>query len=194
VATLELLAERAEEFDGVVLACFGDPGLYAARELCRVPVVGIAEAAMLTACTVAHRFSVVSTLARVRPAIEDLVARYGLRERCASVRTTPLAVLDIDRDRDAAERAIAAEGRQAIEDGAEAILLGCAGMGPLDRRVGALLPVPVIDGVAAGVKMVEGLVDLGLASSRAAAFKEPEPKELKGTSDVLRAFSARVPA
>jgi allantoin racemase len=191
VATLEAIAERAGEYDGVIIACYGDPGLYAARELSPVPVVGIAEASMLMACMVAHRFSVVTVLPRIRPMVEDVVARYGLTGRCASVRATSLAVLDIERDPDAAEREIAAESARAIaEDGAEAICLGCAGMGPLDRRVQDTLGVPVIDGVAAAVKLLEALCGYGLATSRVAAFKAPEPKELTGETDVLRAFRA----
>lgn len=191
VATLEAIAERAGEYDGVIIACYGDPGLYAARELSPVPVVGIAEASMLMACMVAHRFSVVTVLPRIRPMVEDVVARYGLAGRCASVRATSLAVLDIERDPDAAEREIAAEASRAIaEDGAEAICLGCAGMGPLDRRVQETLGVPVIDGVAAAVKLLEALGGYGLFTSRVAAFKQPEPKELAGETDVLRAFRA----
>ena len=189
VATLEAVAERAGDHDGVVIACYGDPGLYAAREISPVPVVGIAEASMLMACMVAHRFSVVTVLSRVRPMIEDLVARYGLSERCASVRATSLAVLDIERDPDAAEREITAEASRAIaDDGAEAICLGCAGMGPLDRRVQVRLGVPVIDGVAAAVKLLEALRGYGLFTSRVAAFKQPEPKELTGDADLLRVF------
>jgi allantoin racemase len=177
-ATLEVVAERSGEFDGVVLACFGDPGLFAARETSRVPVVGIAEASMLVACTVAHRFSVVTVLPRVKPWIEDTVRLHGLESRCASVRTTPLTVLDCERDPAAAEREIVRASRTAIdEDGAEAICLGCAGMGPLDKAVEQAVGVPVLDGVACAVKLLEGLVDYGLFTSRVAAFKAPESKE-----------------
>ncbi len=192
VATLETIAERVDSFDGVVLACYGDPGLYAAREISPVPVVGIAEASMLMACTVAHSFSIVSTLHRVKPILEDLVRKYGLEARCASVRTTPLAVLDIDRDPDAANQQIIAEGRRAVEeDGAEAILLGCAGMGVLDdRRVQDVLGVPVIDGVVAAVKLIEALGDYPIGTSRVAAYKEPEAKELKGSAEHLVATLA----
>lgn len=196
VASLEAIARRGSEFDGVVLACYGDPGLYAARELSPVPVVGIAEASMHMACLVAHRFSVVTVLPRIRPLLEDVVRRYGMADRCASVRSTSLAVLDIEKDPDAARREIAEEGRRAVEvDGAEAICLGCAGMGPLDKEVEADLGVPVIDGVAAAVKMLEGIADYGIATSRVAAFQEPGPKELKGDAvDLLGAFEAtRVP-
>jgi allantoin racemase len=189
VATLEAIADRAGDYDGVIIACYGDPGLYAARELSPVPVVGIAEASMLMACMVAHRFSVVTVLPRIKPLIEDVVARYGLSDRCASVRATSLAVLDIERDPDGAEREIAAEASVAVaSDGAEAICLGCAGMGPLDRRVQEAVEVPVIDGVAAATKLLEGLLGYGLATSRVAAFKAPGPKELTGDSEVLRSF------
>ena len=178
VASLEVVRERAADFDGVVIACFGDPGLAAAREISPVPVVGIAEAAMLTACTVAHRFSIVTVLPRVKPFLEDLVRYHGLESRCASIRTTPLSVLDCERDPSAAGREIVKASRLAIaEDGAEAICLGCAGMGPLDKLVQGELGVPVLDGTACAVKLLEGIVDYGLFTSRVAAYKEPEPKE-----------------
>lgn len=178
VAMLDVVRERAADFDGVVIACFGDPGLAAARELSPVPVVGIAEAAMLTACTVAHRFSVVTVLPRVKPFLEDVVRYHGLDARCASIRTTPLSVLDCERDPAAAEREIVKASRAAIaEDGAEAICLGCAGMGPLDKAVQAEIGAPVLDGTACAVKLLEGLVEYGLFTSRVAAYKEPEPKE-----------------
>lgn len=196
VAALQVVAERATDFDGVVIACYGDPGLYAARELSPVPVVGIAEASMLTACTVAHTFSVVTVLDRTAPLIFDVVRRYGLESRCASVRTTGLAVLDIERDPAAAERAILTESRRALdEDGAEAICLGCAGMGALDRAVAAALDgVPVLDGVATAVKALEGLVDLGLGTSRRAAFQAPAPKELAGDEPLLESFRSHLGA
>ena len=195
-AVLDVIARQGDEYDGIAIACYGDPGLYAARELASVPVVGIAEASMLLACTVAHRFSVVTVIDRVVPMLEDVVARYGLRDRCASVRGTPLAVLDIERDPTAASRMVLEESRRAIaEDRAEAICLGCAGMGTLECEVrDGLDGVPVIDGVAAAVKMLEGLVGLGLHTSRRAAFKEPEPKELTGSEPLLEALRGRIAA
>jgi allantoin racemase len=194
VATLQAVAERARAFDGVAIACYGDPGLHAAREISPVPVVGIAEASMHTACLVAHSFSVVTTLPRVKPGLEALVRRYGLESRCASIRATPLAVLDIERDPERAVQLVVAEARRAAdEDGAEAILLGCAGMAALDHRhVESSVGLPVIDGVTAAVKLLEGLVESGVGTSRAAAFKHPEPKALKGSAgDLVRALSLR---
>lgn len=178
VAMLEVVRDRASEFDGVVIACYGDPGLAAAREISPVPVVGIAEASMLTACTVAHSFSIVTVLDRVKPMLEDVVRLHGLEHRCASVRTTPLTVLDCERDPSAAGRAIVKASLAAIaEDGAEAICLGCAGMGPLDKLVQEEIGIPVLDGTACAVKMLEGILEYGITTSRVAAYKAPEPKE-----------------
>lgn len=194
-AVLDTIARIGGDYDGIAIACYGDPGLYAARELSPVPVVGIAEASMLLASTVAHTFSVVTVLDRIVPMLEDVVGRYGLRDRCASVRGTPLAVLEIERDPAAAAQKVLAAARDAVaNDGAEAICLGCAGMGVLECTVrDELEGVPVIDGVAAAVKLLESLVGLGLSTSRQAAFKQPEPKRLVGSEPFLDHLRARIP-
>ena len=195
-AVLDVVAQRGAAYDGIAIACYGDPGLYAAREIAPVPVVGIAEASMLLASTVAHRFSVVTVLDRIVPMLEDVVGRYGLRDRCASVRGTSLAVLEIERDPAAAAREVLAQARRAVaEDGAEAICLGCAGMAVLECTVrDELEDVPVIDGVAAAVKTLEATVGLGLRTSRRAAFMRPGPKELKGGEPFLEHLRTAFPA
>lgn len=177
LAMVETIRRRATEYDGVIMACFGDPGLYAAREISPVPVVGIGEASMLMACTVAHRFSIVTVLPRVKPILENTVKLHGMENRCASIRTTPLTVLECEHDPELAKDEIIKAGRAAIdEDGAEAICLGCGGMGPFDQVAREALGVPVLDGIACAVKLMEGILDYGLVTSRVAAFKEPEPK------------------
>src|SRR5262245_39245550 len=97
VSVIGLLEEiqqgEADGIDGYVIACFGDPGLLAAREAARGPVLGIAEAAMHAASMVATGFSVVSTLERTRILTEHLVAAYGMMRFCRKVRATELAVL-----------------------------------------------------------------------------------------------------
>jgi allantoin racemase len=192
LAVCETVQDRAQEFDGVAIACYGDPGLFGAREISPVPVVGIGEASMLMACTVAHRFSVVTVLPRVKPFLENMIRLHGLEARCASVRTTPLSVLDCQTDPTAAQREIIKASRAAIdEDGAEAICLGCAGMGPLDKPVMEAIGVPVLDGVACAVKLLEGLAGYGLPTSRVAAFKAPEPKEFAGYPRADALFARR---
>ena len=145
-----------------------------------MPVIGIAEAALLMACTVSYRFSVVTVLPRVRPLIEETVRRVGLESRCASVRTTPLSVLDCERD---PERRRPRDCRGRPERGGGGGRRG-GGLPGLCRHGPALLGgsatksgIPVLDGVACAVKLAEGVVDYGLATSRVAAFRAPEPKE-----------------
>jgi allantoin racemase len=165
VATLETIAENRGRYDAFVIACFGDPGLHAARELVEEPVIGIAEAAMHMSCLVAHKFSIVSVIHRIKPMLEDMVKAAGMTERCASIRTTELAVLDIEKDYDKAQEMLIDESRRAMEeDGAEAICLGCAGMGPLDK-------------CGCAVKMAEACFDYGIKTSKFKAFRAPEPKE-----------------
>jgi allantoin racemase len=178
VATLETIAANRGRYDAFVIACFGDPGLHAARELVEEPVIGIAEAAMHMACLVAHKFSIVSVIHRIKPLLEDMVGLAGMSDRCASIRTTELAVLDIEKDYAKAEQMLIDEGRRAMEeDGAEAICLGCAGMGPLDKGIQAALGIPVLDGCGCAVKMAEACFDYGIKTSKFRVFKAPEPKE-----------------
>jgi allantoin racemase len=191
-ATVEVVAANRKDFDAFVIACYGDPGLFAAREIADVPVLGIAEASMLTACTLAHRFSVVTVIPRIVPMLHDLVRRYGMESRCASIRSSGLGVLELDEDPARAVEEIVAQAQMAIDgDGAEAIALGCAGMGPLDKTVQGRLGVPVIDGVAAAVKLCEALTGYGVSTSKVAAFKSPEEKELIGVAAALQEVTAR---
>lgn len=147
-----LLAEIAaagDTADAIVIACFDDTGLAEARALAPCPVLGIGQAAYLAAVLLGHRFSVVTTLAVSVPILEANLAAYGLAGACARVRASGIPVLEVE----AAGEAIAAEAERAIaEDGADAIVLGCAGMAGLVERL-ATLPVPVIDGVAAATSL-----------------------------------------
>lgn len=179
-----LEAVRAGEADGVdayVVACFGDPGLYAARELARGPVLGIAEAAMHMASMVAESFSVVTTLGRTRGIAAHLAERYGMQRFCRSVRASEVAVLELEDPASNATQRVLAECRRAVEeDEAGAIVLGCAGMTDLCNGIGRALGVPVVDGVAAAVTLAEGLVRLGLATSKRGGWAYPLSKAYAG--------------
>ncbi len=175
--------ERGERdgVDGYVLACFGDPGLDAARELARGPVIGIAEAAMHAASFLGRGFSVVTTLARTGGRAQDLADHYGFGRHCVSVRACEVPVLELDAPGSAAFSLIAQECLAALEqDGADVIVLGCAGMADLCARLSALIGAPVVDGVAAATKMVEGLVTLGLQTSGRGEFAPPRRKDYTG--------------
>ena len=177
----EVRRGEAEGCDGYVIACFGDPGLLAAREIARGPVLGIAEAAMHAASMVGTGFSIVTTLARTVGIARHLVEAYGMSRHCRGIRATDLAVLDLERPDSSASAAILEECRRAVhEDRADAIVLGCAGMADLAKRIGDELRVPVVDGVTAGIKLVEALVALGLRTSKAGDLAFPLPKAYTG--------------
>jgi allantoin racemase len=172
---------EAEGYDGFVLACFDDPGLFSCRTAVAPPVVGICEAAMLSASMIAGGFSVVSTLSRSIPVIEDLALRYGMDRRLKRVRAADIPVLALEEPGGAAAEKVRAEVLRAVdEDRAEAVILGCAGMADLTAWLTRETGVPVIDGVAAAVKMVEGLVGLGLTTSKVGGYAWPRAKTYTG--------------
>ncbi|HEY0248117.1 MAG TPA: aspartate/glutamate racemase family protein [Gryllotalpicola sp.] len=177
----EIARGDAEGVDGYVLACFGDPGLDAARELAAGPVIGIAEAGMHLATLLGRHFSIVTTLARTIGRAEELVERYGFARACAGIRAADIPVLELDVPGSDARRAVAAECRRALrEDGSEVIVLGCAGMADFCAELSHELGAPVIDGVAAGTRLAESLVGLGLSTSRRNEYARPPIKGYVG--------------
>ncbi len=189
---VDLVAQTKGRYDGYVIACFGDPAIAACREISDVPVVGIAEAAFHMASLVAYKWSIVTVLPRVKPFMEEVVHRNGMEHRCASIRCTPLTVLEIEEDIERTKRMMLDEARDAIaNDGAEAILLGCAGLGPIDKTMQEALGVPVFDGTACAVKLLEGLHGYGVTTAKVRAYLTPEPKELLGCPGSLAATYGR---
>jgi allantoin racemase len=178
-----LLAEiiAAPDADAFVIACFDDTGLEAARSATAAPVVGIGEAAFHMASCVAQKFSVVTTLSRSIAPIEHNLVRYGLAARCARVRAAEVAVLALEEQNSAARGMIEAEIARALaEDGAEAIVLGCAGMTDLARDLAEKFGAPVLDGVACAVALAEGLVRVGLKTSKRNTYAPPLRKAYAG--------------
>lgn len=163
--------EKASGFDAVIIACFDDTGLYEARRRTAVPVIGIGEAAYHAATLVAERFSVVTTMSVSIPILEENVQRYGLWSRCGRVRASNVPVLELEHPGSTARETISDEIASALlHDGSDAIVLGCAGMADLAADLSARHKVPVVDGVAAAVKLAEGLIALGLTTSQAGGF------------------------
>lgn len=176
-----LLREIAEhpKADAVVIACFDDTGLHAARCLTARPVLGIGEAAYRMAAMVSNKFSVVTTLSRSVPALEHNIARYGLSHQCVRVRASDVPVLELEEADSRARGLIRAEIRAAIaEDKAEAIVLGCAGMTDLAASLSEEFGLPVLDGVACAVAMAEAIVRVGYSTSRLGGYAAPPAHKL----------------
>jgi allantoin racemase len=179
--TEQVRAGEAAGADAHVIACFGDPGLHAARELARGPVIGIAEAAFHAAALLATGFSVVTTLVRTCVIAEHLVLQYGFERRCRGIHGTDIPVLELDDPASGAHaRILQCAERALVRDRSSAIVLGCAGMADLCSTLQQRLGVPVIDGVAAAVKLAEALVSLGLRTSKHGDYAAPRSKIYAG--------------
>jgi Asp/Glu/hydantoin racemase len=158
-AALEAYAEHAQGVDGVALACFGDPGLFALREIADRPVVGMAEASMRAAARRGRRFGVVTGGALWGPMLAEFAALIGLSALLAGVRTVAPSGADIARDPEGSLALLAAACRACVEeDGAEAVILGGAGLAGLAERLAPTVPAPLVDGVQALVAAAEEAV------------------------------------
>lgn len=190
VAMLPLLKEHPD-VDGIVLACFGDPGLFAFREIVRVPVVGIAEASFLTACMVGLKFGVIVGSAKDAACLEDFLWSLGLHRRCAGFEWIDMAVLEMASDRkDTLARLVeAAQGLK--RKGAESAILGCANLGDFREDLERGSRIPVIDPIETACWQLRALVEMGLKTSRAAMFETPGRKKLADLEKVLSPELAR---
>ncbi|ASY65672.1 Hydantoin racemase (plasmid) [Sinorhizobium sojae CCBAU 05684] len=172
----EIRDGQAAGAQAAIIACFDDTGLDAARALADIPVLGLCESAVVTAALLAQRFTVVTTLERSRVLIENLIRHYGMGGR-AKVRAADIPVLQLENEASGAIHKLKRQIERALgEDGAEAIVLGCAGMADLARSLQREYDVPVIDGVAAAVKQAEALVAQGLKTSKRSSYAAPLPK------------------
>lgn len=181
-AAVDALANDKGARDAVVLACFGDPGLAALKEVSKVPVVGMAEASILQACAIGRRFSIVTGGERWKPMLEEFVAAQGMSSRLASVRTVAPTGADIARNPKAAMALLAKGcGACAREDGADVVILGGAGLAGLAAKLRPEVDVPLLDGVACAISMAEALAKQ--KPGRAGA--PPAPVESVGLSKGL---------
>lgn len=181
VGVMDCVVSYKGPYDAVVMAGFGEHGRDGLQELITQPVLEICEASAQVAMTIARTFSVVTTLQRSVPAIEDRLVLSGLFDRCASVRAGGMSTAELDADPQAAVHRIVEEAKAAVEDDhAEAICLGCAGMAGLEEAITSQLHVPVIDGVGAAVRLAEAVVGLGLATSKVSTYAPPDPKHIAG--------------
>lgn len=180
-ATLERVRQANEEgYDAVILACFSDPGLDAAKEISDIPVIGIEESTMHIAAMLGHKFSITTAFRSRVPTRELHVRERGLESAYASTLVMNMSVLDMDANPEKAKARILELARTAVqEDGAEVIVLGCAGLAgyaeDIERELGAI----VLDPTSVAFKIAEAIVDLGLRHSKVGRFAKPPAKEIK---------------
>ncbi|MCW5746970.1 MAG: aspartate/glutamate racemase family protein [Alphaproteobacteria bacterium] len=185
-AALELLAEHAAGCDAAVIAAFGDPGLGGARELSPIPVVGMAEAAMLTACMLGRRFAIVTFASALAPWFRETVDYHGLAGRLAGIHTLEGRFSGIATVQDEKEHLlIDLAGRAVSESAADVVILAGAPLAGLAARVADRIAVPVVDGVAAALRQAETLAALKPRKATAGTFRKPDLKPSTGLPPAL---------
>jgi allantoin racemase len=189
---LEAIAERQAEVDAVIIAAFGDPGLVAARELFDMPVVGMAEAAMLTACALGQRFAIVTFSPALAAWYRDGVDRARLEARFAGIRTPERGFSSVGRvQEELGDELVRLAERAAVEDGADVAILAGAPLAGLAGLVAPRLPIPVVEPIAAALLQAEALVRLAPTKARIGAFARPPAKPATGLAPALARRIAR---
>lgn len=191
-AVLEALAEHAPGCDAAIVAAFGDPGVHAAKEMLEIPVLGIAEAAFLTAWTLGRRYAIVCLSPRLGVWYRECAEEHGLAGRLVAVRPLDVPPSDITAAKEQTGRRLVDACHEVIErHGAEVVIMGGGPIAGLARTVANEIPVPVLDGVTCAVRMAEALVDLAPQPAARGSFARPPAKPSQGLSPALRAWVER---
>nr|WP_299245862.1 aspartate/glutamate racemase family protein [uncultured Halomonas sp.] len=193
-AALQIAAEHYAQHDAVVVAAFGDPGLTALREVLPIPVVGMTEAAVMTACQQGGRFSVIAISQRIQAWYRECIATYGLEGRLASIRALDEPLQHIGRVQENQGERLVELGRRAVEeDGADVLILAGAPLAGLARSVADRMPVPAIDGVTCALTQAQAMVDMACTAPAAGSYTQPPSKPCKGLGTALAALVGRQP-
>ena len=183
---LEMLAEKRGTFDAAVCAAFGDPGLGGARELFDFPIVGMAEAAMLVACTLGRKFAIVSFAKALEPWFAEIVDWHGMTGRCAAIQMLDSAFTNINDVAEEKEQLLVDLANKVVaERGADVVILAGAPLAGLATKLRDRVPVPLVDGIQAAVTMAEGLVRLNPRKAIVGTYRRPGPKGSTGLSKAL---------
>jgi len=180
-ATAQLAAEHHAGHDAVIVAAFGDPGLGGLREVLPVPVLGLTESALVSACLLGHRFSIIAISQRIQAWYREVVEANGLTGRLASIRALDRPLASIGSVQHEHQAALLALCESAVDDdGAEVIVLAGAPLAGLGRTLRGRLPVPVVDGVSSAVRHAESLVALDPGKAVRGSFAAPPVKPNRG--------------
>ena len=171
---------KRPDYDGILLACFGDPGLYGIKEIAPCPVIGIAEASLSISLLLGYKFSIIVALQKAVPMMTNMVQQYGLSQRLAGVFPLNLPVLDVEENSSLAKEKIVSVGKEAVRAGAEVLVLGCAGMTGYAEYVREELGLTVIDPVITGFAALRAIVEGNLATSRIGLYEPVLNKKMNG--------------
>jgi allantoin racemase len=184
VCSMPLLAQHPDA-DGLVLACFGDPGLYALKELFPGPAVGIAEAAMSVALPLGAQFGILAGMGRAVELMDSMVRTYGLEARYAGSVALEMRVLEFESQRRKTLQTLIRASRELRRRGAEVLLLGCAGLTSYVQALQEEVEMPVVDPVEAGCRLLQLLVESGLDTSHVGLFARPAPQEMNAMQRIF---------
>ena len=185
-ATAQLAAEHHAGHDAVIIAAFGDPGLSGLREALPIPVLGMTESALATACLLGHRFSIIAISQRIQAWYREVVEANGLIGRLASIRALDLPLSSISSVQDDHLEALRSLCEKAVrDDGAEVIILAGAPLAGLARALHGQLPVPVVDGVSSAVQHAQTLLTLQPGKATLGSFSSPPVKPNRGLPDTI---------
>lgn len=176
---IRLLEKEKNNYDGVLIACFGDPGLYSIKEMLDYPVIGIAESSIMMANLMGQKFGLLVALDKAVALMTDMVGQYGMRERCAAIEPLNISVLDVEKNKEESIKKLIEVGKKAVSKGAEVLILGCAGMTGMKERIEKELGVPVIDPVECGYKVLEMMVKGNFKISKKGLYMAPPEKKIK---------------
>lgn len=187
----EMLAENAEGTDAAIIAAFGDPGLAAARELFDFPVLGMAQASLLTAAMLGERISIVTFTPVMRRWYTDSVADAGLLHRFAGVRAPQAHSEDVAHAGERLRDELVALCRLAVEeDGADVILPGGAPLAGLAHEIADEVGAPLVDPISAATAQAVALATLTRNGAFSGRASKPVAKASLGLTPALaRAFA-----
>jgi len=183
---LETIAKYNSEYDAIIIAAFGDPGLIAARDLFNIPIIGLGEAAMLSACLFGKKFSIISFTNAMSSWYEESVEILGLQSRYAGFRAIEGVVLAIDQIQSLQKDALISSAQKAIEvDGGDVIIFAGAPLSGFKKIVQAEISVPIIDCAEAAVKQAELAIAM---NSKINSNKKLPPKISTGIETELSSY------
>lgn len=163
---VDRVLELHSSYDAVIVNCFLDPGVDLLKIMLRKPVVGPCESSLAIASILSRRIAIVSVGGEALWMIEDRVNQLGYRGYIVSITGIELSVQQLDEDPERTRRMVVEAARRGIDCGAEAIVLGCTGLGGMASAVERAIGKPVVDPVGAAVRIAEAMVKLGLYSPR----------------------------